>query len=926
MLNRIRELWQLPGGNGGTKRINGAGRAPRRRGGLDPIVELQSREMQATLLEVSDLPVEAVYERLRTTPAGLSDDEVEKRLEEFGPNEIPEKPELTVLRRLYEAFVNPFNVVLLLLAVVSTLTDIVFVAPEDRDPSGVIIILTMVTVSGILRFVQEWRSDQAAEKLKQLVDLTIAVRRAGRQPTEIRTEELVPGDVVHLAAGDMIPADLRIVNAKDFFVNQSALTGEAEPVEKVPTPCLVPCEAPPSSNPLERHNLAFMGSSVVSGSAVGVVVATGPRTYFGHVAKTLTERREATSFEVGVNRVSWLLIRFMLAMVPVVFFLNFLTKRDWLDALLFSLAVAVGLTPEMLPMIVTAGLAKGAVFMSKKKVIVKRLSAMQNFGAMDVLCTDKTGTLTQDKIVLEFYLDVHGDEEPRVLKHAFLNSYFQTGLKNVMDRAILAHVGEEFDWMKTHYEKVDEIPFDFVRRRMSVVVRDQSGKTQLITKGAVEEMLKVCSHVEYRGQVVHLTEELRREVLENVYSLNAKGLRVLAVAQKTNPPPVGQFTVEDERDMVLMGYLAFLDPPKESAPKTIAELKEHGIELKILTGDNDVVTKAIADQVGIDTHHILLGADIEAMGDETLRREVERTTVFAKLSPAHKARIVKALRENGHTVGFLGDGINDAPAMHAADVGISVENAVDIAKEAADIILLERDLGVLVDGVVEGRRTFGNIMKYIKITASSNFGNVFSVLVASWLLPFLPMQPIQLLFLNLTYDLSMTTMPWDRMDREYLKKPRKWDAPIIGRYMIWLGPTSSVFDITTYALMFFLIAPAVVGGDYFALPDELKAEFASVFQTGWFVESLWTQTLVVHMLRTEKIPFLQSLPGAPLFLATALAVTVDTLVPYTPIGAYLGMTPLPGFYFPWLVATLLSYLVLAQFVKIRFVRRYGYLI
>jgi Mg2+-importing ATPase len=577
----------------------------------------------------------------------------------------------------------------------------------------------------------------------------------------------------------------------------------------------------------------------------------------------------------------------------------------------------------MLPMIVTAGLAKGAVFMARKKVIVKNLSAMQNFGTMDVLCADKTGTLTRDEIVLEFYMDVHGRETPRVLRHAYINSYFQTGLRNALDRAILAHAGEEFAWIQQNYEKVDEIPFDFTRKRMSVVVRDRNGKTQLVTKGAVEEILTICSYVDEGDRVVPLTPQLEQEILTTVREFNAKGLRVLAVAQKTDPPAEGQFSVADERDMVLLGFLAFLDPPKETAADAIRALQEHGIALKILTGDNDAVARAIADKVGLETRGLLLGSDVDAMDDATLQRAVEAATIFAKLSPEQKARIVQALRRNGHIVGFLGDGVNDAPAIHAADVGISVMNAVDIAKETADIILLEHDLRVLVDGVVEGRRTIGNITKYIRITASSNFGNVFSVLTASWALPFLPMRPLQLLFLSLTYDLAMTTIPWDRMDPEYLRRPRKWDAQILSRYMLWFGPISSIFDITTYALMFFLIAPAMLGGTYGTLPASLRSAFESVFQSGWFIESLWTQTLVVHMLRTERIPFLQSLPSWPPLLATSLAVAVGTVVPYTWLGARLGMTPLPGYFFPWLMTTVVAYLLLAQAAKRRFIRRYG---
>jgi Mg2+-importing ATPase len=578
--------------------------------------------MVAALLEASDRSIEDLLASLNTTSEGLSEDEAAERLQQFGPNEVPTRTELTLARRLYRAFINPFNVVLLVLAGVSALTDIVLARAEERDPWSVVIILTMVSASGLLRFVQEKRSDEAARKLQRLVGLTAAVQRRESGVRERPVAEIVPGDLVHLAAGDMIPADVRIVRAKDLFVSQSVLTGESEPVEKLPT-LGQGTVGSTAANPMDRHNLAFMGSNVVSGSGVGVVVATGGRTYYGSIARSLTTRREATSFELGVSQISWVLIRFMLAMVPIVFLLNVATKGVWLESLLFALAVAVGLTPEMLPMIVTAGLAKGAVFMARKKVIVKNLSAMQNFGTMDVLCADKTGTLTRDEIVLEFYMDVHGRETPRVLRHAYINSYFQTGLRNALDRAILAHAGEEFAWIQQNYEKVDEIPFDFTRKRMSVVVRDRNGKTQLVTKGAVEEMLTICSYVDEGDRVVPLTPQLEQEILTTVREFNAKGLRVLAVAQKTDPPAEGQFSVADERDMVLLGFLAFLDPPKETAADAIRALQEHGIALKILTGDNDAVARAIADKVGLETRGLLLGSDVDAMDDATLQRAVE---------------------------------------------------------------------------------------------------------------------------------------------------------------------------------------------------------------------------------------------------------------------------------------------------------------
>ncbi|WP_088225403.1 magnesium-translocating P-type ATPase [Desulfosporosinus sp. FKB] len=882
--------------------------------------------MSEKLLASSKMETETLFKEMGTSYRGLNEEMVNTLRDEYGSNEISHDKQESVLKRIFDAFINPFTVVLFVLAVISLFTDVVLAAPEDRDPSSVIIICVMVTISGLLRFIQETRSNNAAEKLNAMVHTTVAIERDGVGRMEIPLEDIVPGDIVYLAAGDMIPADVRILQAKDLFISQSALTGESEPIEKYSSLVHQTPKAL-SSNPLELENLAFMGSNVVSGSAVCVVIATGDNTIFGSIAKSVTGKRVETSFDKGVNSVSWLLIRFMMFMVPIVLFINGFTKGDWLEAFLFALSVAVGLTPEMLPMIVTTNLAKGAVSMSKKKTIVKHLHSMQNFGAMDVLCTDKTGTLTQDKVILELHLDIHGNEDVRVLRHAFLNSYFQTGLKNLMDIAILTHSKEQpFYNLESKYEKVDEIPFDFTRRRMSVVLKDREGKTQLITKGAVEEMLSVSKYAEYNGQVVALTSEIQQEILATVAKLNDDGMRVIAVAQKTNPSVEGVFSVKDEAEMVLMGYLAFLDPPKETTMAAIKALNEYGVAVKILTGDNDAVTRCICKQVGLSVDKLLLGSDIEGMTDELLKLEVESTSVFAKLSPQQKARIVTLLRENGHTVGFLGDGINDASAMRAADVGISVDTAVDIAKESADIILLEKDLMVLEEGVVEGRKIFGNIIKYIKMTASSNFGNMFSVLVASAFLPFLPMLPIQILVLNLIYDISCLSIPWDNMDADYLKIPRKWDASSISKFMLWIGPTSSVFDITTYLLMFFIIGPSIFGGAYHTLTPEAQTGFMTLFNTGWFVESLWSQTLVIHMIRTKKVPFIQSRASKPVLLLTSLAIAVGTIIPFTPIGGYLKMSPLPLIYFPWLIATIVAYMALAQTIKTLFVKKYGELL
>lgn len=868
------------------------------------------------LLKVSRLTNEVVLENMGTSMNGFQDERVEELREIYGENKIShEKPD-SALKRIFDAFVNPFTIVLFLLAIISLFTDVILVSKKDRDFTSIIIMTMMVTISGVLCFVQETRSNNSAKKLKEMVKTTVAAERNGKK--EISLEEVVPGDIIYLAAGDMIPADLRILVAKDLFVAQSALTGESEPVEKCFEPMINEAQTP-----LECTNIGFMGTNVISGTAIGVVIATGDNTYFSTMVKGITEKKVLTSFDKGVNSVSWLLIKFMMVMVPIVFFVNGFTKGDWLQAFLFALSVAVGLTPEMLPMIVTTNLAKGAVQMAKKKTVVKSLNSIQNFGAMDVLCTDKTGTLTQDKVVLEYHLDIHGNEDMRVLRHAFLNSYYQTGLKNLMDIAILEYADNaSFKVLIDQYVKVDEIPFDFNRRRMSVVIKDTSGKTQLITKGAVEEMLQISKYAEYKGNVEVLTDEIKEEILETVEKLNKEGMRVIGIAQKNNPSVQGVFSVNDECEMVLMGYLAFLDPPKESTKAAVEALKNYGVAVKILTGDNDEVTRCICRQVGIKADKILLGSDIDEMDDELLAAEVEEVSIFAKLSPNQKGRIVSVLRENGHIVGFMGDGINDALAMKKADVGISVDTAVDIAKESADIILLEKDLMVLEDGVIEGRRTFGNIIKYIKMTASSNFGNMFSVLVASIALPFLPMLPIQILILNLIYDISCISIPWDNVDKDYLQVPRKWDASSIGKFMLWIGPTSSLFDIVTYAVMFFIICPMICHGGYNDYGVN-KTLFMAVFNAGWFVESLCSQTMVIHIIRTAKIPFINSRASGAVILSTIIAITVGIAIQYTSIGRALQMVSMPIMYFGWLIVILLCYIIVASAIKEVYKKYYG---
>lgn len=853
---------------------------------------------------------------------GIDSDRTETLQNEYGRNVITYGKKNSTAKRLFSAFINPFTVVLLVLAVISVFTDIVFVAKEERNFATVIIITVMVLISGVLRFVQETRSGNVADKLIGMIHTTACVERNGVQK-EIPMEDIVCGDIIHLSAGDMIPADVRILSAKDLFVSQSSLTGESEPVEKFAhvisrTGALT-----------DTANIAFLGSNVISGSARAVVISVGNDTLLGAMTKNLNEKPPKTTFEKGVNSVSWVLIRFMLIMVPVVLFINGFTKGDWMQAALFAISVAVGLTPEMLPMIVTTSLAKGAVAMSRKKVIIKNLNSIQNLGSIDILCTDKTGTLTCDKVVLEYHINIDGKEDDRVLRHAFLNSYFQTGLKNLIDIAVISkqeEIGGQN--LKEEYTKVDEIPFDFERRRMSVVVKDGLGKTQMVTKGAVEEMLRCCDYAECGGKIEPLTQEVRRMVLKKADELNEKGMRVIAVAQKTNPSPVGEFSPKDEKEMVLIGFLAFLDPPKDTTKSAIKALGNYGVSVKILTGDNEKVTRAICRQVGLNSDRILLGSELDSISDEQLSKLAEKITVFAKLSPSQKARIITVLRDRGHSVGYMGDGINDAAAMKAADVGISVDTAVDIAKESASVVLLEKDLNVLEQGVIEGRKTYANMIKYIKMTASSNFGNMLSVLVASAFLPFLPMASLHLILLNLIYDISCTAISWDNVDRDYISVPRKWNASGISRFMLWIGPTSSVFDIACYLLMYFVICPAFTGGLlYSQLADPAqKALYIALFQTGWFVESMWSQTLVIHMIRTPKIPFVQSRASAPVTLLTFAGILIVTIIPFTPLAPALGLVALPAVYFAWLAAIVAGYMLLATAVKKFYVRRFGELL
>ena len=850
----------------------------------------------AELLEKARADTDTVLTELGSQLGGLSQAEADARLKKIGTNEIAREKHQSALMRLLSNVKNPLLLLLVALGVLSYLTG---------DLRATVVIFVMVVLGVVLRFVQELRADNAAEKLQAMVSNTATLVRDGKEE-ETSLKMLVPGDIIRLAAGDMVPADVRVLSAKDLFLNQAALTGEALPVEKRVAPA--PADV---QNPLDLPNLCFLGSNVESGSATAVVIHTGNRTYFGSLAASIVGQRQLTSFDLGINKFTWLMIRFIAVMVPAVFLINGLSRHNWMDAFLFSMAVAVGLTPEMLPTIVTVNLSKGALAMARKKVIVKRLNAIQNFGAMDVLCTDKTGTLTQGKIVLEKHLDVNGDPSEKVLQYGYLNSYHHTGLKNLLDEAILDHK-ELREHLKAdeNYRKIDEIPFDFVRRRMSVVVEDDAGLNTLICKGAVEEVLGLCTRVEVKGEVIEVLPERDAKRRQLADDLNGQGFRVIALAYKQMPggsdEPV--YSVKDESDLVLLGFLAFLDPPKDTAAEALKRLHSLSVDVKVLTGDNEIITAYICKQVGMPVEHLLLGSQIETMSDPELAEAAGATSVFARLAPAHKERVIRALQSKGHVLGFMGDGINDAPALKAADVGISVDSAVDIAKESSDIILLENSLLVLEQGVLEGRRVFGNIVKYIKMAASSNFGNMFSVVGASAFLPFLPMRPIQVLTNNLLYDFSQTTIPTDQVDADWLTKPRKWEIGRLLRFILFIGPISSIFDYLTFFLMLYIF-------DCWHNP--------ALFQTGWFVESLFTQTLIIHVIRTNKIPFIQSRASWPLILTSLIIVAAGALLTVSPLAATLGFVPLPPLFWLYLAIMLLGYALLTQVVKTWFIRRFG---
>ena len=831
---------------------------------------------------------------------GLTSQEVKNNLNKYGKNIMKQKKPKQWYNYLFESLFSTFNLILLGIVLVLFYTDVILTTPPSY--ANIVVILVLILVSTLLEFFEVYRSNKAAEKLKNLVSVKTSVLRNGKV-VKVPSESITVGDVVVLSAGDLIPADLRIIEAKDLYVVQSSLTGESDSVKKV-------SESEQNGkieDITELDTICFMGTNVMSGSARGIVISVGDSTYFGKVADNITDEKPKTSFQKGIESVSKLLIRFMLVLIPITFIVN-AAKHGTITAFTFAVAIAIGITPLLLPVILSSSLAKGATRMSKKKTIVKRLDSIQSFGAMNILCTDKTGTLTEDKIVLEKYLDIKGEEDTRVLKHAFLNAYFQTGLKGNIDEAVIARTAKtELKGIEEKYEKIDEIPFDFSRRRLSVVVSDGK-KKQLITKGAVEEILSICTMVDYKGEVSEITREIKQNILNITKDLNKQGLRVVAVAQKNDINDIKTFSVKDESKMVLIGFIGFLDPPKESAKDAIARLNRDGIRVIVLTGDNEYVTKAICDKVGINTDKIVLGNKVDKLSDTALRRLLKKTNVYAKLSPIQKARIVRILKEAGNVVGYMGDGINDAPSMHNAEVGISVDTAVDITKETADIILLEKDLDVLTDGVLEGRKTFGNLQKYIKMAVSFNFGEVLSVLIASILLPFFPITPIQLLVQSLIYDLGQLSIPYDNVDKEYLQKPRKWNMKSLKRFMLWMGPASSVFDLMVFSILWFGF--------------KLRSPDAALFQSIWFSYGVVSNLVGLHIIRTAKTPFIESNSSKAVYATSIGLSIIAILIPFTFIGSYIGLVPIPFKYFTIILLVPVLYCLLATIVKKQYIKKY----
>ena len=857
-------------------------------------------EVEKILLELSGMEEKALFEKFQTDEEGLDPVQASDRLEEYGRNIIDFGKEKSLIVRIKDAIINPFNIVLLVVAIITFVTDVILA--DEPSFATFIMLVAVIIISAVISFVQEEKSNNAAKKLQGMITNKLDVIRNGVE-TEIEIEEIVPGDIVKLASGDMIPGDVRFIETKDLFIDQSQLTGESNPVEKFTT-------SEPGAGVTDLANIGFMGSNIVSGSAKAIILTTGEDTYFGSMAKSLNSFEEKSAFEKNLDSVSKLLIRFMLVTVPVIFVANFITKGSWLQSLMFGITIAVGIMPEMLPVIMNSSLARGAINMSRKKTIVKRLGAIQTFGEMDVFCTDKTGTLTQDEIILEKYMDVLGREDKRILRHAFLNSYFQTGLKNLMDVAIINRAEkEELSFLKEEYVREDEIPFDFSRRRMSVVLKDRSGKRQLITKGAVEEILSICSFIEIDGEVKDITEDLRVNAKKIAEENNLEGIRVIAVAQKNNVHGVDVFGVQDESDMVLIGFVGFLDPPKESAGTAINALRKNGVRTIVLTGDSEGVAINICGRLGFSTEMTLTGAKIEAMSDEELAEACEKCDIFSKLSPYQKQRVVKMFQKNGHTVGYMGDGINDSLPLKQADIGISVDNAVDIAKEVADIILLEKDLNVLDEGVVEGRSTFANMSKYLKMSVSGNFGNMFSVLIASIFLPFLPMLPVHILVQNLLNDFAQLGMPFDHVESKYIEKPKKWDLSGIKGFMISFGLLSTVLDVLCFLVLWFVF-------------KFNSAEYAGYFQCGWFMFGVISQTMVIHTIRTPKLPFIGDRASVQLTLSTLAIIVVTLLIGFTGISTLFTLPTMPIAYLPWMIGLMVVYMIFAQIMKTIYIKRH----
>ncbi len=869
------------------------------------------------LIEASFMGVDDVLDKLDSSQDGLLSLEADQRLAKYGKNLVSHERPLPWYRQLIQSFMDPFIGVLLILAIASLFTEFILAPPQDQNLTSVIIISILILIAALLSFIQEYQASQAADKLLGLVkNTTLIIRKeTGRQ--ERFTEDIVQGDIIHISAGDIIPADVRLFDINNLSINEAALTGESLPVDKfdhlesTERIKILSQEEINGINPLDLDNIGYQGTNVVSGSARAVVLATGNESILGSMSEELVGHHPPTSFDQGVKSVSMLLIRFMLIMVPVIFLVNGLARGDWLQALLFGLAVAVGLTPEMLATIVTVNLAKGSIEMAQRKTVVKRLSAIQNLGAMDVLCTDKTGTLTYDSVALENFINHHGEADDFVYRLTFLNSHYQSGLRNPLDDAVLNHPkATEYSSIENEYKRIGEIPFETTRRRMSVIVKEHSGESLLICKGAIDEMLSISSHVKMGEDLHEISTELREKIKKAAESLIEDGLRVLLVAYKKVSTEKTSFTVEDEDSLILLGSIGFLDPPKDTSGEAIRALTKKGVRVVVITGDNEIATRRVCRGIGFEITRLVEGNKIDQQSDEALQEIVKTTNVFVRTTPLQKSKILNAIKQNGHTVGFLGDGINDAIALRDADVGISVDNAVDIAKESADILLLEKSLMVLEEGVSRGRLVFGNIMKYIKMTISSNFGNVFSVLVASMVLPFSPMLPLHLLIQNLLYDISQLSIPWDRVDEEYLTEPRSWSPKSITRFTIFIGPVSSIFDFSTFALLWFIIGANTI-------------ENQSLFHSGWFVLGLLSQTLIVHLIRTKKTPFFESTASRPVFIMTGLIMLIGLIIPFTTFGINIGLQPLPLNYFPWLIITLVVYCVLIEIVKRWYIKRFN---